>query len=132
MKKIILIIWILFFWCYSVFAWCEYSWNPLDNFKNCSPENVIEQWSNPRLDVTDSGSDFITLIKKVVNRIQVIAFYIAVGIIVWLGFMMVVPWNAEAKESTKWKLVSVLIGFLVMIGATIIVNAIINILYEIF
>lgn len=74
----------------------------------------------------------MTLIQKAVKFIQTTAFYIGVGIVVLLGIMMVVPGNAEAKEATKSKLISVLIGFLVMISATIIVNALINLIYEIF
>lgn len=57
---------------------------------------------------------------------------IAIGVIVWIGLIMVLPVNAEAKESAKSKVFSVAIGFLVMIAATIIVNGIINLLYEIF
>jgi hypothetical protein len=45
---------------------------------------------------------------------------------------MVLPTSAEAKESAKSKVFSVVLGFLVMIAATIIVNGIINLLYEIF
>ncbi|MEI6711010.1 MAG: hypothetical protein WCK88_01900 [bacterium] len=74
----------------------------------------------------------MTLIQTAVKLVQTMAFYIGVGIIVLLGIMMVVPGNAEAKEATKSKLISVLIGFLVMLSATIIVNAIINLIYEIF
>lgn len=44
---------------------------------------------------------------------------------------MVLPVSAEAKESAKSKVLSVLLGFLIMIAATIIVNGIINIIYEI-
>jgi hypothetical protein len=74
----------------------------------------------------------MTLIQMIVERIQTIAFFIAVGVIVWLGLIMVLPGNAEAKESTKSKLTSVLLGFLAMISATIIINAIINLVYDIF
>jgi zinc transporter ZupT len=73
----------------------------------------------------------MTLVKKIVNILQTIAFYFAVGIIVWLGLIMVLPANAEAKEATKSKLISVLLGFLAMISATIIVNIIINFIYDI-
>jgi len=72
------------------------------------------------------------LIQIGVKSIQTIAFYIGIGIIVWLGILMVIPGNSEAKEATKSKLISVLLGFLAMISATIIVNALINLIYEIF
>jgi hypothetical protein len=41
------------------------------------------------------------LIQKIVERAQIIAFFISVGIIVWLGLIMVLPAKAEAKEATK-------------------------------
>jgi ABC-type Fe3+-siderophore transport system permease subunit len=74
----------------------------------------------------------MTFTQQAVKLVQTGAFYIGVGIIIWLGILMVIPGNTEAKESTKSKLISVLLGFLLMLSATIIVNAIINIIYEIF
>jgi len=135
MKKIISIIWILFLCTIPTFvsaANCDYTGNPLENFKNCSPKNVIQEWSEPQLNVTNSGSGFMLLVQKIVNRIQTITFFIAVGIIVWIGLLMVLPANAEAKEATKWKLISVLLGFLAMLSATIIVNILVNLLYDVF
>ncbi|MCB9806531.1 hypothetical protein H6768_01275 [Candidatus Peribacteria bacterium] len=67
-----------------------------------------------------------------IRRVQIVTSVIAIGVIVWIGLIMVLPVNAEAKESAKSKVFSVAIGFLVMIAATIIVNGIINLLYEIF
>ncbi len=67
----------------------------------------------------------------IVKRVQILTSIVAIGIIVWIGLIMVLPVNAEAKESAKSKILSVLLGFLVMISATIIVNAVINLLYEI-
>lgn len=93
---------------------------------------MTQEGSNPELDVTDDGSDFMKLVQIIVKQLQLITFFIAVGIIVWIGLLMVIPGNAEAKEATKSKLISVLIGFLMMISATIIVNALINLLYDIF
>lgn len=74
----------------------------------------------------------MTIIQNIVEKAQIIAFFVAVGIIVWLGLLMVLPANAEAKEATKWKLISVLLGFLAMISATIIINAVINLVYDVF
>ncbi len=51
----------------------------------------------------------MTLIQRIVSLLQTLAFYFAVGIIVWLGILMVIPGNGEAKEATKSKLVSVLL-----------------------
>lgn len=135
MKKLLIILWISIFSTISVFAsasGCVYTGNPLESFKNCSPTGVIEAENKAGLDVTDPKWGFMTLVQKAVKLIQTSAFYIGVGIIVWLGILMVIPWNGEAKEATKSKLISVLIGFLVMLSATIIINAIINIIYEIF
>ena len=73
----------------------------------------------------------MTLTQRIVSLLQTIAFYFAVGIIVWLGVLMVIPGNGEAKEATKSKLTSVLLGFLAMISATIVVNVLINLIYDI-
>lgn len=43
----------------------------------------------------------MTIIQNIVEKAQIIAFFVAVGIIVWLGLLMVLPANAEAKEATK-------------------------------
>jgi len=82
--------------------------------------------------VTKSGSDFKTITAAVIRRVQIVTSVLAIGVIVWIGLIMVLPVSAEAKESAKSKVFSVVIGFLVMIAATIIVNGIINLLYEIF
>lgn len=135
MKKICVLLWIFLYSLVPVFGSagnCDYNGNPLENFKNCWPEKAIQWDGKPQTDVTDTGSDFMTLIQNIVERAQIIAFFIAVGIIVWLGLLMVLPANAEAKEATKWKLISVLLGFLAMISASIIINAVINLVYDIF
>lgn len=50
--------------------------------------------------------------------------------IVWIGLILVLPTSSEAKENAKSKVFSVIFGFLLMIAATIVVNGIINLLYE--
>ncbi len=100
-------------WTVSVFAsatGCVYdNSNPLKSFKNCSPVGVIQEGTDPQLDVTDSDGDFMKLVQTAVKLIQTGAFYIGVGIIVWLGILMIIPGNGEAKEATKSKLISVLL-----------------------
>jgi len=80
---------------------CDYTGDPLENFKNCGPQGAIQGGAAPKTDITDTGSDFMTLIQGIVKQAQIIGFFIAVAIIVWLGLLMVIPANAEAKEATK-------------------------------
>jgi zinc transporter ZupT len=63
--------------------------------------------------------------------VQILTSVLAIGVLVWIGLILVLPVSAEAKESAKAKIFSVMIGFLVMIAATLIVNGIINLLYEV-
>jgi hypothetical protein len=72
----------------------------------------------------EANSDFRTITATVIRRVQIITSVIAIGVIVWIGLIMVLPVSAEAKESAKSKVLSVVLGFLVMIAATIIVNGI--------
>jgi len=68
----------------------------------------------------------------VIRRVQIVTGVIAIGVIVWIGMILVLPVSNEAKEKAKSKVLSVVFGFLIMIAATIIVNGIINLLYEVF
>lgn len=106
-------------------------WNPKLEFKNCVPAIGIQAKSDINLDVKASKSDFRKFTGILVKRIQIITGVIAIGVLVWIWLIMVLPVSAEAKESAKSKVLSVLLGFLIMIAATIIVNGIINIIYEI-
>lgn len=103
-----------------------------EEFKNCNPSIGVKPDASVDLQVTDSGSDFRTITATVIRRVQIITSVLAIGIIVWIGLILVLPVSAEAKESAKSKVLSVSLGFLVMIAATIIVNGIINILYDVF
>ena len=67
-----------------------------------------------------------------IRRVQIVTGVIAIGVIVWIGMILVLPVSNEAKEKAKSKVLSVVFGFLIMIAATIIVNGIINLLYEVF
>ena len=102
------------------------------DFKNCNPAIGVQTDENINLNVVNESSDFRTTVATVIRRVQVVTSIVAIGIIVYAGFIMVLPTSAEAKEQTKAKIFSVLLGFFVMIAATIIINAVINILYEIF
>lgn len=103
-----------------------------DEFKNCNPS--IGTIAEPGVDltITQHNSDFRTVVAAVIRRVQIITAVIAMGVIVWIGLILVLPVSTEAKENAKSKVFSVVLGFFIMIAATIIVNGIINLLYEIF
>ena len=112
---------------------CQFSGGDIkEEFKNCNPDHGVrsEAWVN--LNLGKPETDGRDIIDKFIARVQIVTSIIAIGIIVWIGLILVLPVSAEAKESAKAKVFSVLIGFLFMIGATIIVNGLVNILYEIF
>lgn len=102
-----------------------------EEFKNCNPAIGVKTSSNINLSVTNERSDFRQIVATVIRRVQILTSIIAIGVLVWIGLILVLPVSAEAKESAKSKVFSVMIGFLVMIAATLIVNGIINILYEV-
>ncbi len=118
----------------SAYAACEFtnSDDIADVFKNCNPEIGIKTDDDITLEVTDSSSDFREVSAEIIERVQIIASIIAIGLLVWIGIILVSPVNAEAKESAKSKVFSVVLGFLLMIAATVIVNGLINIIYEVF
>lgn len=103
-----------------------------NEFKNCNTSIGPRSESNIDLDVTQHNSDFRTIVAAVIRRVQIVTSVIAIGVIVWIGMILVLPVSSEAKEKAKSKVLSVVFGFLIMIAATIIVNGIINLLYEIF
>lgn len=111
-----------------VFGW----WDIRSEFKNCNTDIGPRSESNIDLTVTEHNSDFRTIIAAVIRRVQIVTGVIAIGVIVWIGMILVLPVSSEAKEKAKSKVLSVVFGFLIMIAATIIVNGIINLLYEIF
>ena len=101
-------------------------------FETSNPSIGVKPEADINLSATKSDSDFREIVATIVRRVQIITSVVAIGIIVWIGLILVLPANAEAKESAKAKVISVVLGFLFMISATIIVNGIINFLYEIF
>lgn len=103
-----------------------------DEFKNCNPSigTIAEPWVD--LTITENNSDFRSIVASVIRRVQIITSIIAIGVIVWIGLILVLPVSSEAKEAAKSKVFSVVLWFFIMLAATIIVNAIINLLYEIF
>lgn len=117
----------------SYAADCVFSGGDIrEEFKNCNTSIGTRSESNIDLMVTDHNSDFREIVATVIRRVQIITGVIAIGVIVWIGMLLVLPVSAEAKENAKSKVFSVVLGFLAMIAATIIVNAIINLLYEVF
>ncbi len=114
-------------------AECSFSAGDIrSDFKNCNPNSGIDPTADPNYAVTESGSDFRTFTALMINRIQIIASILAIGIIVWIGLILVLPLSAEAKEQYKSKVGSVLIGFFVMLAASIIITGLINLTYEVF
>ncbi len=112
---------------------CEFGAGDIrEEFKNCNPSIGVKPSGDIDLQVTEANSDFRTITATIIRRVQIITSVIAIGVIVWIGLIMVLPVSAEAKESAKSKVLSVVLGFLVMIAATIIVNGLINLLYEVF
>ena len=103
-----------------------------EEFKNCAPGIGVKPTSDIDLTVTDGGSDFREITSTIISRVQIVTAVIAIGVIVWIGLILVLPVSAESKESAKSKVVSVVFGFLLMITATIVVNGLINLLYEVF
>lgn len=117
----------------TTFAECTFSAGDIrSDFKNCNPDSGIDPKADPNYAVTESGSDFRTFTATMINRIQIIASILAIGIIVWIGLILVLPLNAEAKEQYKSKIGSVLLGFFVMLAASIIITGLINLTYEVF
>ena len=115
-------------------AECSFSAGDIrSDFKNCNPTGPwIDHKADPNYAVTESGSDFRTFTALMINRIQIIASVLAIGIIVWIGLILVLPLSAEAKEQYKSKVGSVLLGFFVMLAASIIITGLINLTYEVF
>lgn len=102
------------------------------DFKNCNPSIGIKTDANIELSVIKDDSDFSDITAAIVKRVQILTAIVAIGVIVWIGLILVLPVSAEAKENAKTKVFSVVVGFLVMIGATIIIQVIINFVYDIF
>lgn len=88
--------------------------------------------SDINLSAVKEDSDFREITALIIRRIQILTAVVAIGVIVWIGLILVLPTSTEAKESAKAKVLSVVFGFLLMIAATIVVNGIINILYDLF
>ena len=112
---------------------CKFAGGDIRNeFKKCNPS--IGPIAEPGVDltVTKNNSDFRAIVAAVIRRVQIFTSIIAIGVIVWIGLVLVLPVSSEAKENAKSKVFSVAIWFFVMIAATILVNAVINLLYEIF
>lgn len=124
---------ILFITVWGSFAAdCAFNGDIVTSFNGCNPSTGIINTSDPDLQVTKVNSDFRQLVASVIRRVQIVMAIVAVGLIVWLGLLMVLPTSAETKESTKGKFISITVGFLFMIGATILVEWLINLIYALF
>ena len=81
---------------------CVFSGSDIKSeFKNCNPATGIQSKQNVDLNVQTSGSDFRKMTATIVKRVQIVTSIIAIGVIVWIGLIMVLPVSAEAKESAK-------------------------------
>lgn len=76
-------------------------------FKNCNTSIGPRSESNIDLDVTQQNSDFRSIVAAVIRRVQIVTSVIAIGIIVWIGMILVLPVSSEAKEKAKSKVLSV-------------------------
>ncbi len=135
MKRILLLITLIIASFCTSFSLADCVFTGADSktdFKNCNPSIGIKTDANIEMSVIKDNSDFHTATAAIVKRVQLLTAIVAIGVIVWIGLILVLPVSAEAKENAKTKVFSVIIGFLVMIGATIIVQVIINFVYDIF
>jgi len=121
-------------WLPNVYAGkCEFSGGDiLQDFKKCNPSIGVKPDSDLDLKVTTAEWDFRTIMSTIIGRVQKVTAVVAIGLLVWIGLVLVMPMNAEAKESAKSKVISVLLWFLFMIAATLMVNGIINLVYDLF
>lgn len=135
MKRLLLLsaLFLTCFWSSLVSADCNFTGaDSKTDFKNCNPSIGIKTDANIELSVIKDDSDFSDITAAIVRRVQILTAIVAIGVIVWIGLILVLPVSAEAKENAKTKVFSVVLGFLVMIGATLIIQVIINFVYDIF
>lgn len=78
-----------------------------EEFKNCNPSIGIKPEAQIDLKATEESSDFREITATIIRRVQIITAVIAIGVIVWIGLMLVLPVSAEAKEGAKSKVFSV-------------------------
>ncbi len=90
-------------------AGCEFSdgGEIRDMFKDCNPDIGIKPTSDINLKATDADSDFREVFAAVIRRIQILTSVVAIGVMVWIGLILVLPVSAEKKESAKSKVFSV-------------------------
>ncbi len=72
-------------------------------------------------------NDFLQLIKNVINRLILLSFPIAAGVFAWAGFKMMTAAGSESKRTeAKNMIVKVFIGFVILLAAWLIVNAVLS------
>ena len=74
------------------------------DFKNCNPSIGIKTDPNIELSVVKEGSNFTEITAAVIKRVQTLTAIVAIGVIVWIGLILVLPVSAEAKENAKTKI----------------------------
>lgn len=139
MMKLIKILLITFF-CLGMFfspihaqeQKCKFSGDIREDFEKCNPEIGIRVIPNVDMKVDKKNSDFRTIVTEIVERVQKTAAVVAIGLLIWIGLILAFPSKTESKEGAKSKVTSVLVGFLIVVGTTLIVNWIIKLTYEFF
>lgn len=105
--------------------------DPIGAFKSQVPDGVIGD-TNRNFDLTDAGSASRTVIGNVLEDIQLIGGILAIGAIVFSGFMFVIPASEETKKTGKMALIYSCIGFFAVVIAPYLINLIVNIFYDLF
>lgn len=102
-----------------------------ESFKNCNPSEGLTNKAGVDLDV-QTKSDFRDTVATITRRIQIIASILAIGGLVFVGFLLVAPVKEETKVGAKKGFMYATVGFLMTIIASIIVNAVVDLMYDIF
>lgn len=71
-------------------------------------------------------NDFLQLIKNVINRLILLSFPIAAGVFAWAGFKYMTTGIADKKAEAKSMIVKVFVGFVIILAAWLIVNAVLS------
>ena len=110
---------------------CSYNGDVRSSFKNCNPSEWLRSDAGIDLDV-QAKSDFRDVLAIITRRIQIVASILAIGALVFVGFLLVAPVKEETKSKSKKGFLYATVGFLLTIVASIIVNAIVDFIYDIF
>jgi len=119
------------FWWSGWSGSCTYSGDVRGDFKQCNPSEWLRAKADVDLDV-QKRSDFREAVAVITRRIQIVASILAIAGLVFVGFLLVAPVKEETKTSAKKGFMYATVGFLLAIIASILVNAIVDLMYDIF